>query len=82
MTQGSGREAAWSTATALVLIVRFLSTITTVLLAMMWLVHAVRESLFNGWLWWTLGSAALLIVSTYLYGVLRVRYPRHHHGRH
>ena len=71
-------EAAWGTATAVVLIVRFLATISTVFLVLLWLVHAVRESLWNSWFWWALGSAGLLLLSTYLYGVLRVRYPREH----
>lgn len=69
------REALWSTITTIVLIARFLATIATVLLALLWLVAAVRHTLLNGWLWWALGAALIWLVTTYLYSVLRVRYP-------
>ena len=72
---GAGRRAAWSVVATVVLMVRVLATIATVFCAFAWIVAAVRSDLLNGWLWWVVGSAAALLVSTYLYGYLRVRYP-------
>ncbi|MFT3660568.1 MAG: hypothetical protein QM809_03995 [Gordonia sp. (in: high G+C Gram-positive bacteria)] len=72
----AAREALWSTAAALVLVSRFLATITTVLCAMLWLVTAIRDSLLNVWLWWFLGSGAALLLATYAYSWLRVQYPK------
>ena len=69
------RHALWSIAATVVLAVRLITTITTVGLVLIWIVAAVRDDLLNGWLWWALGSALALLVSTYLYSWLRVRYP-------
>ena len=54
------------------------ATLATIAFVLLWLIAAVRDTLLNGWLWWALGSVALLLVSTYLYSVLRVRYPSNH----
>lgn len=69
------RETIWSMLATVVLAGRLLATIGCVIFTVCWLVFAVRYSLLNGWLWWALGSLLLLGVSTYLYSVLRVRYP-------
>ncbi|GAA3948501.1 hypothetical protein [Gordonia caeni] len=69
------REALWSTLATVVLALRFIATIGSVLLVLFWIIAAVRDSLLNGWLWWALGAVLLLVVTTYLYSVLRVRYP-------
>ncbi|GAC57684.1 hypothetical protein GOHSU_23_00300 [Gordonia hirsuta DSM 44140 = NBRC 16056] len=69
------RETLWSVLATVVLAARLLATIGAVIFTLMWLVAAVRDSLVNLWLWWALGSVLMLVVSTYLYSVLRVRYP-------
>lgn len=69
------RETLWSVLATVVLAARLLATIGTVIFTLMWLIAAVRDSLVNVWLWWALGSVLMLVVSTYLYSVLRVRYP-------
>lgn len=69
------RETLWSMVATVVLACRLLATIGTVIFTVCWLIFAVRYTLLNGWLWWALGSVAVLLVSTYLYSVLRVRYP-------
>ena len=69
------REALWSTLATIVLVLRFVATIVTVFVGILWVVAAVRDSLLNGWLWWFLGAATTWLVTTYLYSVLRVRYP-------
>lgn len=66
------RETLWAAATSLVLLVRMIATIATGLLAIAWLVVAIRHSLVTDWLWWTIGSSAILVLSTYLYSMLRV----------
>ncbi|MCF8587236.1 hypothetical protein L5G28_01775 [Gordonia sp. HY285] len=71
----TARRAAWSIAATVVLTIRLIATIATVGTVLVWLVAAVRDGLLNGWLWWAVGSAGTLIVATYLYSHLRVRYP-------
>ncbi|MBB4133904.1 hypothetical protein [Gordonia humi] len=71
----TGRQALWSIAATIVLTVRLVATIMTVGTVLIWVVAAVRDDLLNPWLWWAVGSAATLLVSTYLYSHLRVRYP-------
>ncbi|MFT4087496.1 MAG: hypothetical protein QM658_10145 [Gordonia sp. (in: high G+C Gram-positive bacteria)] len=74
---GSAREAWWSTAASVVLVIRLIATIATVVTVLVWLVAAIRNTLLNGWLCWALGSALILLASTYSYSWLRVRYPSH-----
>lgn len=69
------REAVWAVLTTVVLVVRFLATLATVFFVLLWVVAAVRYTLLNGWLWWALGSVLVLVAATYVYSVLRVRYP-------
>ena len=71
----AGRRTIWSIVATVVLMVRVIATIATVFCVFAWIVAAVRSDLLNGWLWWAVGSAAALVVSTYLYSYLRVRYP-------
>lgn len=72
------REALWSVVATVVLVLRFIATIGCVVFVLLWVVAAVRNTLLNGWIWWALGAALLLVVTTYLYSVLRVRYPSRH----
>lgn len=69
------REAIWALATTVVLVLRMLATILCVVTVLLWAAAAVRTSPVNDWLWWALGSAGVLVVATYVYSVLRVRYP-------
>ncbi|GAB93851.1 hypothetical protein [Gordonia rhizosphera] len=73
---GRGREALWTVATTVVVAVRILSTIALVLLVIGWGVAAVRDSIFNVFLWPAVICGAVLLASTYLYSFLRARYPR------
>ncbi|MBM7369508.1 hypothetical protein [Gordonia hydrophobica] len=70
-----GRRALWSVAAALVLTVRVVAVVLTPILVVAWLVAAVRSGLLNAWMWWAIGAASALVVSSYLYSYLRVRYP-------
>ncbi|MCF8603506.1 hypothetical protein L5I01_09050 [Gordonia sp. HY442] len=70
-----GRRAAWSLAATVVLTVRLIATIASVGIVLVWIVAAVRDGLLNSWLWWAIGSVVAMLVSTYLYSYLRVRYP-------
>ena len=71
-----GREAVWALITTLVLVLRLLATIALVLLAIGWALMSVRGSMLNSFLWPTVITAAVLVISTYLYSLLRARYPR------
>ncbi|GAC55409.1 hypothetical protein [Gordonia amicalis] len=71
------REAVWALVTTLVLVIRILATIALVLFVIGWAVAAIRGTLDNAFLWPAIGGGAALLLSTYLYGHLRVRYPRH-----
>ncbi|WP_124709680.1 hypothetical protein [Gordonia insulae] len=71
-----GREAVLAVITTVVLVVRLLATIALVLLAIGWAVASVRGSLLNEFLWPAVITAAVLLISTYLYSFLRVRHPR------
>ena len=70
------REVLWTVATTIVLIVRMLSSIGLVFLVIGWAVVAVRTSILNGFLIPAVICGAALLLSTYLYGWLRARYPR------
>ena len=70
------RTTLWWIVTTLVLVIRLLATIATVLLVIGWAVAAIRHSVSNVFLWPAVGSAAALLVSTYVYSYLRARYPR------
>ncbi|MFE0750381.1 hypothetical protein [Gordonia sp. NPDC058843] len=74
---GRVREAVWAVLATLVLVIRILATIALVLFAIGWAVAAVRDSLDNVFLWPSIGAGGALLVSTYVYGHLRARYPRH-----
>lgn len=69
------REALWSTAAGIILPLRIVATLAFFGFTVLWLIAAFRESLLNGWLWWWIGSVAVLVASTYGYTWLRVRYP-------
>ncbi|MDL9946976.1 hypothetical protein QSJ19_15535 [Gordonia sp. ABSL11-1] len=71
-----GREAVWAVITTLVLVVRLIATIALVLLTIGWALMSVRGSMDNSFLWPAVITAAVLVVSTYLYSLLRARYPR------
>ncbi|GEE00522.1 hypothetical protein nbrc107696_09680 [Gordonia spumicola] len=70
-----GRRTVWSILTTVVLVVRVLATILATFCVFAWIVAAFRDSLLNPWLWWAVGSVIAILVSTYLYSYLRVRYP-------
>ncbi|GAC81018.1 hypothetical protein SAMN04488550_4469 [Gordonia malaquae] len=70
-----GRRAVWSVLTTVVLVVRVVATIVATFCVFAWIVAAFRDSLMNPWLWWAVGSVIAIVVSTYLYSYLRVRYP-------
>lgn len=70
-----GRRAVWSLAATVVLTIRLIATIMTTGTVLVWIVAAVRDGILNAWLWWAVGSATALLVATYLYSHLRVRYP-------
>ena len=65
------REVLWSVAVTGIVLVRLVTTLTTALLIMGWIVVAVRSSLDNDWLWPAIISGALLAASTLLYNVAR-----------
>ncbi len=46
------------------------------LLVLGWAAAAVRDSIVNDYFWPVIGTGAGLLVSTYVYSLLRVRYPR------
>ncbi|MFW0783427.1 hypothetical protein AAFP35_02820 [Gordonia sp. CPCC 206044] len=71
-----GREAFLTVITTLVLAVRLLATIALVLLVIGWAVVSVRDSMLNDFLWPAVIVGGILLVSTYLYGLLRARHPR------
>jgi hypothetical protein len=71
-----GREAVWAVIVTLVLVVRLIATIALVLLTIGWALMSVRGSMDNSFLWPAVITAAVLVVSTYLYSLLRARYPR------
>ncbi|ALG83313.1 hypothetical protein [Gordonia phthalatica] len=73
--ESGGPSAVWSAAAAVVLTVRVVAVIATPILVFAWLVAAVRSGLLNGWMWWAVGAALALLISSYLYSYLRVRYP-------
>jgi hypothetical protein len=55
----------------LILVIRLVSTLTTAVLIMGWVVVAFRSDLLNGWFWPAVLSGALLAASTLLYNVIR-----------
>lgn len=74
---GRAREALWAVLATVVLVIRILATIALVLFVIGWAVAAIRDSLDNVFLWPSIGAGVALLVSTYVYGHLRARYPRH-----
>lgn len=66
----------WAVITTLVLVVRLIATIALVLLTIGWALMSVRGSMDNSFLWPAVITAAVLLGSTYLYSLLRARYPR------
>ncbi|MEY1672860.1 hypothetical protein AB4Z55_01595 [Gordonia sp. ABKF26] len=74
---GRAREALWAVLATVVLVIRILATIALVLFVIGWAVAAIRDSLENVFLWPSIGAGVALLVSTYVYGQLRARYPRH-----
>ena len=70
-----GPGAVWSVAAGVVLTVRVVAVIATPILVFAWLIAAVRSGLVNAWIWWAVGAGLALLVSSYLYSYLRVRYP-------
>jgi hypothetical protein len=65
------REVLWSVAMTLILVIRLVTTLTTAILIMGWVVVAFRSDLLNGWFWPAAFSGALLAASTFLYNVIR-----------
>jgi hypothetical protein len=55
----------------LILVIRVVSTLTTAVLIMGWVIVAFRSDLLNGWFWPAVLSGALLATSTLLYNVIR-----------
>jgi hypothetical protein len=55
----------------LILVIRVVSTLTTAVLIMGWVIVAFRSDLLNGWFWPAVFSGALLAGSTLLYNVIR-----------
>ena len=69
---GSGlRELVWSFGMIVILLVRIVTTLTTALLIIGWVVVAFRSDLLNNWLWPAAVSGILLAGSTFLYNVIR-----------
>ncbi|MFW0793423.1 hypothetical protein AAFP30_06390 [Gordonia sp. CPCC 205515] len=73
---GRGRDVVLALLTTLVLVVRIIATIALVLLVIGWVVVAVRSSLNNDFLWPSVITGVVLLVSTYIYSFLRARHPR------
>jgi uncharacterized membrane protein len=65
------REVMWSLAVTVILVVRLVTTLTTALLIMGWIVVAFSSGLWNGWFWPAAISGALLALSTFLYNLAR-----------
>ncbi|GAA4666921.1 hypothetical protein GCM10023197_22750 [Gordonia humi] len=57
---------------SIVLTVRILATLSTIATTFIAVVAAPRHGLTTGWTWWAIGSAAVLLTVTFLYGLLRV----------
>ncbi|PYE18641.1 hypothetical protein DFR67_104220 [Williamsia limnetica] len=65
------REVLWSVGVTMIVVVRVVTTLSTALLVMGWVVVAFRSDLFNAWLWPAVISGVLLAGSTLLYNVAR-----------
>ncbi|WP_207843425.1 hypothetical protein [Williamsia soli] len=65
------RETLWSVGVTLIVVTRVVTTLSTALLVMGWVVVAFRSDLLNDWLWPTVISGVLLAGSTLLYNVAR-----------
>lgn len=72
----TGRAVGWYLITTIVLVIRVIATLGTAFFAIAWIIAALRDTLINPWLWWLLGFAGALLLSTYIYSYLRARYPR------
>jgi hypothetical protein len=55
----------------MILLIRIVTTLTTALLIIGWVVVAFRSDLFNDWFWPAVLSGALLAASTFFYNVVR-----------
>lgn len=65
------RETLWSIGVTFIVVVRVVTTLSTAVLTIGWVVVAFRSDLLNAWLWPAAISGALLAVSTLLYNVAR-----------
>lgn len=65
------RELVWSLGMIMILLVRIVTTLTTALLIIGWVVVAFRSDLLNNWFWPAAVSGILLAGSTFLYNVIR-----------
>lgn len=65
------REVLWSVGVTAIVMVRVVTTLSTALLIMGWIVVAFRSDLVNAWLWPAVLSGVLLAGSTLLYNVAR-----------
>ena len=65
------RELVWSLGMVMILLVRIVTTLTTALLIIGWVVVAFRSVLLNNWFWPAAVSGILLAGSTLLYNVIR-----------
>lgn len=65
------RELVWSLGMVMILLVRIVTTLTTALLIIGWVVVAFRSDLLNNWFWPAAVSGILLAGSTLLYNVIR-----------
>ena len=65
------RELVWSLGMIMILLVRIVTTLTTALLIIGWVVVAFRSDLLNNWFWPAAVSGILLAGSTFLYTVIR-----------
>ncbi|MGK9269773.1 hypothetical protein KXR83_02120 [Williamsia muralis] len=65
------RELVWSLGMIIILLVRIVTTLTTALLIIGWVVVAFRSDLLNNWFWPAAVSGILLAGSTFFYNVIR-----------
>ena len=65
------RELVWSFGMTMILLIRIVTTLTTALLIIGWVVVAFRSDLLNDWFWPAAVSGILLASSTLLYNVIR-----------
>ncbi|SIS21639.1 hypothetical protein [Williamsia sterculiae] len=66
-------ETVWSIVTFLLLAVRMVSTLTTAVLVMIWVIVAVKSDLYNVWFWPAVVSSLALLAATILYSLFNAR---------